>query len=158
MSLGGQVKNALAVAFLIVCTTLGLAWQPAHQPESKADVQMEKHTGGALHAGDSVSFTLKLNAPLPKGAHFIMRISPTNVDQQVDLGSGDALDESRTKFRVTGKLPDEAVPGKWHIAVIYLFLPGSNWTSNTLKPNDLTFEVEGKQITIPTTADVSLDK
>jgi hypothetical protein len=153
------MRNSLVVAvFIALATMFGVAQQPAHPAESKADVQMEKHTGGALHAGDTVVFTVKLNAPLPKGAYFVIRISPTSADQQIQLNSGEPLDESRTKFKVSGKLPDEAVPGKWHIAVIYLFLPGTSWTSNTIKPNDLAFDVEGKQFSIPTTADVSLEK
>ena len=119
---------------------------------------MDRRSNGVLHAGDSVAFEVKLNAPLPKGAYFVMRISPVSADQQVQLNSGEPLDENRTKFRITGKLPEGAVPGKWHISVMYLFLSGTSWTNNTIRPNDLTFEVEGNQFTIPTTAEVSIDK
>lgn len=153
-----MMKKTLVVAVLILLvTTLGFAQQPTKPAESKADVQMEKHSDGALHPGDSISFTVKLNAPLPKGAYFSFRISPVSADQEISLNSGEPLDESRTKFRVSGSLPAEAYPGKWHVAVIWLFLPGTSWTHNSIMPNGVTFDVEGKQFMLPATAEVSLD-
>ncbi len=43
--------------------------------------------------------------------------------------------ESGTRLWLT----ESALPGKWHIAVIYLFLLGISWTSSTIAPNDVTF-------------------
>jgi hypothetical protein len=73
------------------------------------------------------------------------------------MGSGEPIGDSTTEFRVSGKLPEGAVPGEWHITVIYLFLPGASWTHNTITPNDLRFKVEGKPFSIPTKADVIVD-
>ena len=151
-------RISLLVLGLLMIVAMAAAQQPAATENKTANVQMEKHKGDTLQAGSEVAFKIKLNAPLPKGAHFIMRISPTAVDQQVQLGSGEPIDENRTQFRLVGKLPEEAVPGKWHISVIYLFLPGTSWTSNTIHPNDLTFDVVGKNFPVPTTAEVNIEK
>jgi hypothetical protein len=66
------------------------------------------------------------------------------------------VDGNETEFRVTGKLPEGALPGDWHISVIWLFLPGAGWTHNQISPNDLRFRVEGKPYAIPTKAQVAV--
>lgn len=77
-------------------------------------------------------------------------------DEEIALGSGEAVDASQRDFRISGTLPEGALPGEWHINVIYLFLPGSGWTHTTISPNDLRFEVEGKPYPIPTKAEVTV--
>jgi hypothetical protein len=113
-------------------------------------------TGPFRDARAPNQLNVKLNEPLPKGAHFDLRISPISADEEIALGSGEAVDASQRVFRVSGTLPEGAVPGEWHIAVICLFLPGSGWTHRTIAPNDLKFEVEGKPYPIPTTAEVTV--
>jgi hypothetical protein len=122
--------------------------------QDKAAVQTQ--ASGPFHPGSPIVFTLKLNEPLPKGAHFDLRISPASANQEISLGSGQAVDEKQTEFRVAGTLPEGALPGDWHISVIWLFLPGSGWTSNQIAPNDLRFKVEGKPYPIPTKAEVTV--
>jgi hypothetical protein len=122
--------------------------------QDKAAVQTQ--ASGPFHPGSPIVFTLKLNEPLPKGAHFDLRISPASANQEISLGSGQAVDEKQTEFRVAGTLPEGALPGDWHISVIWLFLPGSGWTNNQIAPNDLRFKVEGKPYPIPTKADVTV--
>lgn len=122
--------------------------------QDKAAVRIE--TPGAVQQGDTIVFNVKLNDALPKGAHFDLRISPVVVDEEVDLGSGEPVKGSDTDFRVSGKMPEGAVPGEWHIKVIWLFLPGSGWTQNTIRPNDLKFQVQGQPFAIPTSANVTL--
>ena len=122
--------------------------------QDKAAVQTQ--ASGPFHPGSPIVFTLKLNEPLPKGAHFDLRISPASANQEISLGSGQAVDEKQTEFRVAGALPEGALPGDWHISVIWLFLPGSGWTSNQIAPNDLRFKVEGKPYAIPTKAEVTV--
>jgi hypothetical protein len=124
--------------------------------QDNARVRLEKPE--TAHPGGPIAFNITLNEPLPKGAYFQLRISPTVVDQQIILTSGEPLDVTRKTFRVAGGLPESAVPGKWHIAVIYLFLQGTSWTNNTIKANNFTFDVEGKPFPIPTEADISLAK
>jgi hypothetical protein len=122
--------------------------------QDKAAVQTE--SSGAFHPGSQIVFKVKLNEPLPKGAHFDLRISPVAADQEINLGSGEALDEKQMEFRVAGKLPEGALPGDWHISVIWLFLPGTGWTRNQISPNDLRFKVEGKPYALPTKAEVAV--
>jgi hypothetical protein len=143
-----KLKIALSILVLVLA---GLVLASAQE---KAAVEMEKP--GSIHAGGPIAFVVKLNEPMPKGAHFDFRISPVSVDEEVDLGSGQPVVGSDREFRVTGTLPEAAVPGEWHIKVIWFFLPGAGWTNNTLSPNDVRFQVEGKSYPIPTKADVTL--
>jgi hypothetical protein len=122
----------------------------ASQGQNKADVSMERPQ--PFRAGGPISFTVELNGPLPKGAHFDFRVSPVATDEEISLGSGEPIGNSATEFRVMGKLPEGALPGEWDISVIYLFLPGASSTHNTITPNDLRFKVEGKPYSIPTKA------
>jgi hypothetical protein len=137
-------------------TVLTLAAVVVSFAQNKAAVQLEKP--GSIHAGGPIAFTVKLNEPMPKGAHFDLRISPVSVDEEVDLGAGQPINGSEKDFRVSGTLPEAAVPGEWRIKVIWLFLPGAGWTTNTLSPNDVKFEVEGKPYPIPTKAEVTIDR
>ncbi len=145
-------KACIAVGSVVfVLSAIGLL-----SAQQKAGVQLEKL--GSIHAGGPIAFTVKLDEPLPKGAHFDLRVSPVSVDEEIALGSGTPVDSSNTVFRVSGSLPEEAIPGQWHISVVWFFLPGAGWTHRTLTTNDLRFDVEGKQYPIPTKADVTLDK
>jgi hypothetical protein len=142
------MKSAV-VLLAVVLGVVGLA-----SAQDKAAVQTE--TSGAFHPGSQIVFKVKLNEPLPKGAHFDFRISPVSIDQEISLGSGEAVDDKQTEFRLTGKLPEGALPGDWHISVIWLFLPGTGWTHNQISPNDLRFKVEGKPYAVPTKAEVAV--
>jgi hypothetical protein len=119
-----------------------LGGMPNAFAQDKAGVNVVK--GGALKAGGSIAFDVSLNEPLPKGAHFDFRISPVSADEEVSLGAGQPVDESRKTFRVSGVLPEGALPGEWHISIVWLFLPGTGWTRNSIATNNLRFEVEGK--------------
>lgn len=139
----------MIVLFAVVLSAVGLSFA-----QDKAAVQTQ--ASGPFHPGSPIVFTLKLNEPLPKGAHFDFRISPVSTDEEISLGSGETADDKQTEFRVKGTLPEGALPGDWHISVIWLFLPGSGWTHNQISPNDLRFKVEGKPYPIPTKAEVTV--
>ena len=141
----------------VVLASLFLAAAFAQAAQDKAAVQMDK--SGPFHPGDPIAFTLKLNEPMPKGAHMDLRIAPVSGgDQEIDLGAGEAIDATHTEFLVKGNIPDGALPGDWHIGVIYLFLSGSGWTHNTILPNDVKFQVQAKPYAIPTKADVTVGR
>jgi hypothetical protein len=142
-----RLSLGLAVLFLAAAVVVSYG-------QDKATVRMEKPD--PIVPGGAVAFTMKLNEPLPAGAHFDFRISPVSADEEIPLGSGEPVKGSNTEFRVAGKLPEGALPGEWHVSVIYLFLPGAGWTHNTIQPNDLRFHVEGRAYPIPTQAEVSL--
>lgn len=122
--------------------------------QEKASIQAQKP--GAVRPGEQITFNVKLNEPLPKGARFDFRISPTSADEEVLLGIGEPVDPSQRVFRVSGRLPEGALPGEWHVSVVWLFLPGSGWTHNRIATNDLRFQVEGKPYRVPTSAEVSV--
>lgn len=138
----------LAVPALLVAGAILLSAQ------DKATVQVDKPT--SFKAGGPATFDLTLNEPLPKGARFDFRISPTAADEEITLGSVSPLDDSGKRFRVSGTLPDGALPGEWHVSVIWLFLPGAGWTHNTISTNNLKFQVEGRPYTIPTKGEVNV--
>lgn len=142
-----KLQAAVGIAILVLAAVVVAA-------QNKAGVQMEKP--GPFHAGGPIAFAVKLNEPMPKGGRFDFRISPVSVDEEIALGSVEPINGSDREFRVAGTLPDGAVPGEWHIKVIWFLLPGANWTNNTISPNDLRFQVEGKAYPIPSKADVTL--
>ena len=139
----------------VFAVTLVAASVTLSSGQEKASVQMGK--SGPFKAGGPIPFNVTLNEPLPNGAHFDFRISPVSADEEVPLGSGVPVDALHKVFRVFGTLPEGALPGEWHISVIWLFLPGSGWTHNTIAPNDLKFNVEGKPYPIPTKAEVTVE-
>jgi hypothetical protein len=144
------MKTGIALAALVFTAAIAPAGQ------DKGAVQMDKT--GPFHPGGSIAFNVKLNEPMPKGAHLDVRIAPISDEQEeVDLGGGRAVDTPQTEFRVTGTVPEGALPGDWHISVIYLLRPGSPWDA-TIAPNDLKFRVEGRRYPIPTKADVTLGR
>jgi hypothetical protein len=149
--MGAVMRKSIAFGALLLVVSL------AHAAQDKASVGMDKP--GPFHPGDPITFTLKLNAPMPKDAYLDLRISPvTGEDQQVNLGSGEPVDATRSEYRVKGTIPAGALPGEWHINIIYLFLSGTGWTNNTIRPNDVRFRVQSEPYTIPTTADVTVGR
>lgn len=143
----------LICCIVLVAAAGGVALSPAQDRASVSSDRAE-----TFHAGGPIAFNVTLNEPLPKGAHFDFRISPLAADEEISLGAGEPVAGSATEFRVSGKLPEGALPGEWHISVIYLFLPGASWTHNTIAPNDLRFKVEGAGYAIPSKATVMVGR
>ena len=151
------MKNCFKV-FSMLAFTAGmlLAQDQAHVQIAQAQADGQVSKSDSFRPGSPITFDVVLNEPLPKGAHFDLRISPIAKDQEVALGSGDPLDGSRKKFRVKASLPEGAIPGDWHISVIWLFLSGSGWTHNTISYDNVTFKVEGEPYPLPTKAEVKV--
>jgi hypothetical protein len=105
-----------------------------------------------FHGGDAVRFTMKLNEPLPEGAHFDVRLSPVGINQEVIIPSSDPTDRDRKEFLFKFTLPEHARGGEWHIYTVYLFLPGASWVGNTIATNDLRFIVDGPDGPLPSSA------
>ncbi len=141
------------------CLTIVVLFGALAFAQDRASVKIDNANNTHFHPGDSIAFQVKLNEPLPEGASFRIRISPTKVSQLIDLVSDKPEDAGRTLFLVRGSLPKEALTGEWAINVIYLFLPGTGWTTNTIQPTmPVKFFVEGKEFAIPTTAQVTVTK
>jgi hypothetical protein len=148
-----------ALYTLVVCTMSIVASAQTQSPQAtQASAQMEA-AQGELRAGSDLVFKMKLNQPLPEGARFEVRLSPTEVDQEISVPSGEPTNKERTEFLLKTKLPEKAVPGQWHIKTVWLFLGGTAWTNNTLATNpDFRFIVEGPKFEIPTKATATLVK
>lgn len=146
----------MKIKFAIAILTLLLVGMVAAFAQEKAAIQAAKP--GPFHPGQTITFTVKLNAPLPKDATFDLRISPVSTDQEISLATIESVGGSDAEFRVSGKLPEGAVPGDWHIKVIWLHLAGAGWTTNQIIPNNVVFQVEGKAFPIPTTAQISVEQ
>ncbi len=144
------MKNMVVILVLLLSALTAFS-------QDRAAVQVD-NSNTRFHPGDPIAFRVKLNAPLPEGAYFQVRVSPRKADQQVSFSSAEPIDASRTTFVVRGTLPIGALPGEWRISVIYLFLSGTSWTGNTIQPNPVMFVVEGKDFSIPTTAEVTVTK
>jgi hypothetical protein len=156
-----QKHSALRHAFLI--SGLLLCASPialSAQSQSSNVNQVSAQVGAAqdqLRAGSDLTFKMKLNKPLPEGGRFDVRLSPVAADEEISVSSGQAANKERTEFVLKTKLPDKAIPGDWHIKIVWLFLPGASWTNNTLATNpDFRFHVEGPPIEIPTKATATL--
>jgi hypothetical protein len=155
-----KIKNvvlALAIFAFISSVSVVTSGQTVAAAKNQASAVMETNNDH-IHGGDDLVLKITLNEPLPKDARFDLRLSPVGASQEITASSGEPLNDKRTEFKVKVKLPDEVIPGEWHIAVIYLFLPGASWTSNTIQPNDLRFVVEGRKFDLPTKATASIVK
>jgi len=142
----------------LFATLLLLSFGALAASQDRAAIQVD-NPNTHFHPGDPIAFQVKLNEPLPEGAYFRIRISPTKVNQLIDLASDKPEDTGRTLFLIRGFLPKEAVPGEWGINVIYLFLSGTWWTTNTIQPTTpVKFIVEGKEFGIPTAAQITVMK
>ncbi len=150
-----KTKNRILLTSSLFVFCLPLVGQNISQAPASASAQLGDERSH-LHAGDELTFKVRLNEPLPKEAHFDVHLSPLGVNQDVSLTSGEPANEQRTEFLLHTKLPQAAFPGEWHIQVVWLFLPGSSWTTNQLKMADLRFTVEGRKFEIPTSATATL--
>ncbi len=145
------MKKFLVTLLLLLSGTVALS-------QERAAAQMD-NPNTHFHPGDSIAFQVKLNEPLPEGASFSLRISPSKASRLIALTSDKPEDTGRTLFVVRGSLPMDAVPGEWSVNLVYLFLPGTGWTSNTIQPTTpVKFVVEGKEFAIPTTAQIDVTK
>jgi len=141
----------------VVAILIALVWSPAFaQTPDKASAQLVMSTPH-FRGGDEVNFKMKLNEPLPEGARFDVRLSPTGLTQELTVSSQEPLDKDHKEFLLKLKLPEHARGGEWHIATVYLFLPGASWTGSTITTN-LTFVVDGPDGPLPTSAAATIQK
>jgi hypothetical protein len=141
-------KTAGVFVVLVLVAAFGAAAQ------QKGTVEMEQK--GPFRPGDPIVFNIKLDESLPKDARFDLRISPVEADEQISLGNGEPVKGSDKDFRISTKLPEAAFPGKWHVSIIYLFLPGAGWTNRTIAHDNVEFEVAGKPYAIPAKAEITV--
>jgi hypothetical protein len=137
-------KKICSVLFvLLTFVVAAIAQEP-----NKAAAQLITDTPH-FHGGDEVSFTMKLNEPLPEGARFDVRLSPVSLNQEMTVSSQEPSDKDRKEFLLKFKLPDHARGGEWHILTVYLFLPDVSWTGSTIATNEMKFVVDGPNGPLP---------
>jgi hypothetical protein len=147
---GSQMRNH-KVQFLLTLALLFWSSAMFAQIPNTASAQLTTDTPH-FHGGEEVSFTMKLNDPLPEGARFDVRLSPVGINQELSVSSTEPTDKSRKEFLLKFTLPEHARGGEWHIFTVYLFLPGASWVGNTITTNDLRFMVDGPDGPIPSSA------
>lgn len=145
-------KTCLFLAFLISISLPVISQEP-----DKAAAQLTADAPH-FHGGDEVSFTMKLNEPLPEGARFDVRLSPVGVNQELSVSSGEPADKDRKEFLLKFKLPEHARGGEWHIFTVWLFLPGASWAGNTIATNEMKFVVDGPSGPLPSNATAAIVK
>lgn len=69
-------------------STLAQAQTPTNDA-NHASVQMEQRQEH-IHGGSEIAVRIKLNEPLPAGAHFDLRLSPVSVNQELSVSSGES--------------------------------------------------------------------
>lgn len=149
-------KICVVLFFFVLSAVSGVSQEP-----NKAAAQLTSSTTDTphFHGGDEVSFTFKLNEPLPQDAHFDIRLSPTVIGQEFPVSSVEPVDpKNRKDFLVKYKISDHPFPGEWHISVTYLFLGGVSWTHSTISTNDMKFIVDGPKEELPTSATAAIVK
>jgi hypothetical protein len=142
----------LPLIALLFCSSVMLAQAP-----DKASAQLTTDTLH-FHGGDQVSFTMKLNEPLPDGARFDVRLSHVGINQEMTVPSAEPTGSDRKEFLMKFTLPERARGGEWHIYTVYLFLPGASWVGNTITTNDMKFVVDGPDGPLPSTATATIVK
>jgi hypothetical protein len=148
------IGQKMAVSFFL-CTALTALGQVEVTEANHGSAQLDANHGH-FHGGSDLAFKIKLDNPLPPGARFDVRLSPVGVNQEISVSSAEPANKDRTEFLLHAKLPEGALAGEWHIALIWLFLPGTSWTSSQISTNDLRFFVEGPKIDLPTRGTATL--
>ena len=135
-----------AIVGLLFVFAMPVMTPAQNQPSPSAQIEVAHEH---LRGGSDLIFKMKLNEALSEGARFDVRLSPVTADQEITVSSGDPANRERTEFILKTRLPEKVVPGEWHIKIVYLFLAGTSWTSNTLATNpDFRFMVEGAKVDI----------
>lgn len=145
--------RVIVIVVTLVMAMVAVSWAQ----DNKASVEMGK--SGSFKPGDPIVFRVIFNTPLPKEANLTFQISASGpVVQNYQLPSVEAIDASRKTFRISGKLPEDVLPGKWYISRCNVNLPDIGWSSIQVVPSDLSFEIKGKPYPkIPTEANVTIE-
>ena len=156
-------KSPVSANISLLALVLGGALASAQVPSTPASKMPDSATAEMenrdprIHGGSDISLRVKLDRPLPVGARFDVRLSPVGVVQEITVSSGEPVDRERREFLLKTKLPNEALPGDWHVSTVYLFMPGSSWTNSTINLGDVRFRVEGAPIELPKTGTATIE-
>jgi hypothetical protein len=123
-------------------------------------VQMKVDHDGAIEAGTTVTFTVKVDkAPNVDVNSVSLNIAPVTPDPGVPgAGNGGGPNNAdRTLYRVPITIPVTARTGTWHVTNLLLNIPSA--PSRQLKFNDLAFEVKEKPgVVLPDRGSIEISK
>ena len=120
------VKSSLSVLALGGAVALAqVPLIPAGKVSDTASAQIENRDPH-IHRGSDIALRVKLDRPLPEGASFKVQLSPVTGTQTLDVFSSSPIDHDRKDFLLSTHLPQEVVPGQWHIAQVWVFMPGTS--------------------------------
>ncbi|MGB9233154.1 MAG: hypothetical protein WCC04_01990 [Terriglobales bacterium] len=123
--------------------------------QQSAGVQLVQ-PGADIVSGKPLVLEVRLDKPLQADSSVIARVRPEGATAQtIQLESSTPDDSSRNKFTLKTVMPPSVVPGKWRLENVFITLPGSiNW--QVLNSNQLTFDVKGTPLEVPSKAEVTV--
>jgi hypothetical protein len=138
---------------MVLCSTL-VAVMAIHAQQA-AGVHMAQ-PGIDVASGKPLVLEVKLDKAAPAGSTVLVRVSPEGASQQtIQLQSSTPDDPSRKQFTLKTDMPPSVVVGKWTLQNVFVTIPGSiDW--KTLEHNQLTFEVKGTPLEVPSSAEVTV--
>jgi hypothetical protein len=136
---------------------VGLAILSLHAQHA---AQMNVDRDGAIEAGSTVTFTVKLDKASNVDVNSVsVNVSPASPDPNVN-GTGASAGSSnaeKTLYKIPVTIPVTARSGAWHVTSLSLNLASA--PSKQLKFNDLSFEVKEKRdIILPDRGSIEITK
>jgi hypothetical protein len=122
--------------------------------------QMKVDHDGAIEAGSTVAFTVKLDkAPNVNVSAVSLDVSPVRPDPDVPgtSGGGGPINSERTIYRIPVTIPVTARAGTWHVTRLVLGIPSA--PNKQLKFNEVSFEVKEKRdIILPDSGAIEISR
>jgi hypothetical protein len=122
--------------------------------------QMRVDRDGAIEAGSTVTFTVKLDKVPNVDVNVVsLYVSPVRPDPDAPnaASSGGAVNPEKTIYRVPITVPVTAHAGTWHVTALALGIPSA--PNKQLKFNDVSFEVKEKRdIILPDSGAIEISK
>jgi hypothetical protein len=122
--------------------------------------QMKVDHDGAIEAGSTVTFTVKLDKIPNVNVNAVsLSISPVRPDPDVPgtSGGGGAMNAERTVYKIPVTIPVTARAGTWHVTSLVLGIPSA--PNKLLKFNEVSFEVKEKRdIILPDSGSIEISK
>lgn len=150
-----KLSKLVLAGFTFVAVAAGVFSVRAQQA-----AQMEVDHDGAIEAGSTVMFTVRLDkVPNVNVNSVSLSISPVRPDPDVPgtAGGGGSINAERTVYRVPVTIPVTARAGTWHVTNLVLGIPSA--PNKQLKFNELSFEVKEKRnIVLPDSGSIEISK
>jgi len=152
-----KLKRSSSLASGLVMAVTALTILSLHAQQA---AQMKVDHDGAIEAGSTVAFTIKLDKASNVDVNSVyLGVSPASPDPNAPSTGASArpMNAERTLYKVSITIPVTAHSGAWHVTSLSLNLASA--PSKQLKFNDLSFEVKEKRdIILPDRGSVEITK